>query len=767
MNKLPLVDINLKRICFDFDAKDIITIYNYLFLETRILFFSQNIESLNSYIYGLLALLYPFQYQYQIITILPEENFEILESITPFIAGINQSYKNDFFEKNNFVLSDCFFIVDIDNKKFYPINEEIKIPDFPKKYRQALEKKLQDTINKHLKGAKKLINQSLKKKSSNNSSMILKPMTTNQSISINPNDSINISKANTVATINNNSNLSEETISVDENEEVEEMLEILSNENIDFEFNQEVNELFFDFNANLLSNYNQYLNRDFYSPNTTPSVEVLFKVSEFLKKIPASDKNFYDKFITETQIFGDFLYLRMIPKNTKEKIRILLFDEKINQNSKSASNIFTQTKEYQFVDNVKIQGPRSLTKKEIDFYKDLKNQKKLINYGVVVSKDEKDPNKICFKYLIFPKLTNLLFLEDNISVYFPPENWSENINQINEDLISKSHLGDVSIRLDDMKKYIYLCWMHMWALTFWYCEEKEKNYWFQELTKIIEESSCYEMEIFNLLFEALNKYGKETMVVKLYDILLNRKLNPSFKIHNMVMKIMENKKEKGKTKMNENMKKMIENKKKYVKTNFGRRTFRSKYYPNILTENINFYAFDTCMFCQNDINLEKISKNYKEMNRDLTWTKCPKCKELILPKLTVQFGEEINKNGDMKTNTCNYETVVLFSPYILKNNYNTSFSRNVGVKLDVHDLMMKYASIYWNSLWYFKIEKLDCDFMQPYYYRLQEIKPYKELKVSLDEKGKIDSDDESEKEPFDVKKFKITKNSFTLNKIKK
>ena len=173
------------------------------------------------------------------------------------------------------------------------------------------------------------------------------------------------------------------------------------------------------------------------------------------------------------------------------------------------------------------------------------------------------------------------------------------------------------------------------------------------------------------------------------------------------------------------------------------------------------------MFCQNDINLEKISKNYKEMNRDLTWTKCPKCKELILPKLTVQFGEEINKNGDMKTNTCNYETVVLFSPYILKNNYNTSFSRNVGVKLDVHDLMMKYASIYWNSLWYFKIEKLDCDFMQPYYYRLQEIKPYKELKVSLDEKGKIDSDDESEKEPFDVKKFKITKNSFTLNKIKK
>ena len=130
MNKLPLVDINLKRICIDFEAKDIITIYNYLFLETRILFFSKNIEYLNSYIYGLLALLYPFQYQYQIITILPQENFEILESITPFIAGINQSYEEDFFEKNNFALSDCFFVVDIDKKNICSSEKITKYQNF-------------------------------------------------------------------------------------------------------------------------------------------------------------------------------------------------------------------------------------------------------------------------------------------------------------------------------------------------------------------------------------------------------------------------------------------------------------------------------------------------------------------------------------------------------------------------------------------------------------------------------------------------------------
>ena len=54
-----------------------------------------------------------------------------------------------------------------------------------------------------------------------------------------------------------------------------------------------------------------------------PSLEMLFKVPEYLKTIPQADKKFYEKFIEETQIFGDFIYLRMVPKNSKEKIRIL------------------------------------------------------------------------------------------------------------------------------------------------------------------------------------------------------------------------------------------------------------------------------------------------------------------------------------------------------------------------------------------------------------------------------------------------------------
>ena len=774
MNELPLLDINLKRIFVDFSVKNIITIYNYIFLESRILFFTKNIEYLNNFIYGLLALLYPFQYQYQIVTILPQINFEIIESPTPFIAGINQTFYDNFFEYHNFILEDSILVVDIDNRKINVINEKSKIPEFPAKYRKSFEKRLQEIVNKYLKVYKieKVGKHPKKSKILNLTHEYTKEFANISGGTTSTNDTIDFSKSaifSRVDSIKRNNSMEDEDFD-DENisNEADEKTEMLNNLNIGYDFNQEISDLFFNFNANLLSNYNKFLNRDFYSTNTMPSLEMLFKVPEFLKTIPQVDKPFYEKFIEETQIFGDFIYLRMVPKNSKEKIRILKFDEKINENSNSSRfskiiGVFTNTKEYEFVNTSAILKPRPLNKSEINFYKIQKHRKRLLTYGVEV-KYYKETKKTFFNYPIFPKLTNLLFLAENIKEYFPPQNFNDELDIINDDIISKSHLADVSIRLDDMKKYIYLCWIQLWALTFWYCEEKEKNYRFQELIKIIEQSSCYEMEIFNLLFEVLSKYGRDTMVLKLYDVLLKKKLNPSFKVHNIVMKIMEGKKMEGN--FAENLKKIIANEEKikYTKNNFSRRTFRSKCFPNILTENIKFFAIDSCIMCQKDINLELISKNLKDMKRDLNWTVCPKCGESILPKLTVQFGEEINKSGEMKKNTCIIENIVLFSPYILKNNYNTFFKKN-EMKIDVDKFMMNYSTIFWDSLWYFKLNNLEYDFMQPYFYRLEEMKPYKEFEISLEDINDNSNniiDNTVDKYRFDNNKLKSFNFSFTI-----
>ena len=181
MNQLPLVDINLKRL-FTFDVKEIVKMYHNLFLETRILFFSENIQLLNMYIFGLLSLLYPFQYQYQVVTILPEENFEIIESITPFIAGINMSYREDFFQIRDLTLSDAILIVDIDNTHTEFVNKNNDIPEFPKGYRKTLEKNLQSIKAKYFKD----LNNSKSSKYNN-----VKPRKTNQSTILNKNSASN------------------------------------------------------------------------------------------------------------------------------------------------------------------------------------------------------------------------------------------------------------------------------------------------------------------------------------------------------------------------------------------------------------------------------------------------------------------------------------------------------------------------------------------------------------------------------------------------
>ncbi len=147
MNQLPLIDLNIKNLFINFKVEEIIDIYHYLFLETRVLFFSQNIDILNIFIYGLLSLLYPFEYQYQIVTILPKENFEIIESITPFIAGINEKYEDNFFESRNLSLSDCILIVDLDKCRKELINQDNDIPDFPKTLKKTLEKNLNILLN--------------------------------------------------------------------------------------------------------------------------------------------------------------------------------------------------------------------------------------------------------------------------------------------------------------------------------------------------------------------------------------------------------------------------------------------------------------------------------------------------------------------------------------------------------------------------------------------------------------------------------------------
>ena len=696
MNQLPLIAIDLKLLFMFFTVEEIVSIYRYIMLESRVLFFSKEVDLLNPFVWGMLSMLYPFRYQYQVITILPPENFETLESITPFIAGINQTYVDTFFKEGELTLSDDIVIVDIDNKRVViehgeatmNVNDDEsddneKLPDFPSRPKKEIEKKLNIILSPYKR----------KEEANNRRKSLLNKLSS--------------------AIIN-------------------EKKYAYINENISKEFNTAVNDAFFNFNSSLLKNYANYLNTDFYISKGQPDFSSLFKLDEFLNIQNSSDRLFYIKFLSETQIFGDFLYKRMIPKDSNEKLQILAFDEKINEISSIVTffktqpqSVFTTSQEYNIISNFRVQKPRTLCDVEINFYTDKINHRKLLNHGIIIQQTENNNNnsnsQVSFYYPIFPSLTTQFFFVDNIQEYYTPIPYNEELDPINADIISKSHLG--SITESDMGNYITMCWIQLWAISLWYCDAKEKPARFDQLMSILDKVTNHDMEIFNLLFDALTKYGEDYMILELYGLIVKLKLNPSLLVRDTIMKIIDSS---NYAKLSEkNLEETIETikRKKGIirkettnidKSKYRKRTLKNKYNANILNEEVLFYAFDSCVNCSEDINLEELSTKYDEMKKDILWAECPKCKNNLLPKITIKLGNEMNKKGELIQNTSGVECVVLFSPQFLKINFNNNLIKEYGIKLDVEEFKMKYSALFWNSIWYFKLKKYDYEFFLPY-----------------------------------------------------
>ena len=624
MNQLPLIDIDLKMIYNNFTENDIIVIYCYILLESKIIFFSKNINSLYQIIYGFSALLYPFEYYYQIITFLPKEELKIFKNSSSFIIGI---LDNDFDFENYYLinkkaLNDCDIIIDIDNKKIKILNKDGKKPEPPKSLKKFFEKQFNDFISQ--------LKQSKNQKT-----------------------------------------------------------------------NELFMELFFTLNANLLYNYNEFINFDAYY---SKKINNFFNKDKYLKKISLVDKNFYQTLI-ETQMFKNYLQQKMIPKNSFEMIKVIQFEEKINEITKKFfqknKNYLKNTKNYEIINAYKTPEPRKLTQLEKQFYNKKENRNELIDYGVIISNDDYKKNEVLFNYSIFPKLKKFSFY--NIYEYYLPINYDEEIEKINEDIISKLFVKEKSSIKYQSERYLYLSWICIWAFTFWYCEEKEKNYWFQELIKIIKNSLYYDIKVFNYLFETLNKYGNENMILKLYTILIKKRWNPSLQVYNMAIKIIEKEKE-------NNLLNMVLNKqldKEYKKKNFNKRVFGSKIDSKIL---IN-YEFDSnfnCDICQEVLDLESLYKNSKEIREDSLWIQCPFCCDFLLPKINVKYQEENDENIEIKKK----ESFPLFSPFSLFNSCLIILSQ--GINYDVNCFMTK-ESIFWSSIYFFKFYNLEYEFMLPYY----------------------------------------------------
>ena len=662
-NKLLVAETDLskfnKKLSFNCKMETI----KHILLNSKILFFSLNLTTIIDTISAFMSLIFPFKYSFQISSFLHKNNYRILESVSPFIIGINEEYNENFFEIHEIILdAQNFFVVDLDSdseNNFHLFSEE-EFPKLPQKLVYNLEKEIKSLEN--------------------------------------------MSK-----------NTNKENIIINKDKRMK-------------EFNELYQEKFFNFFCEMLRGYEEYLNRDFFNEDMI-SIETLFNCQKFVKSSyhHQNDYPFYTKFVEDSQLFQDFIFKNMIPKNNNELMDILIVNNYYNSQKKKKNKIDEQD-EYTIKNKYIVPRPKEITKEEKN--KIIQDRITLCKKGQIIKKINKnEETEIKFDYYLFPDLDfNIYCNNDNVNQYDQPPDYREEIEALNNDSISKSSLGKNINRAMEMKNYLYLTWLEIWAFTFGNNDIREKHYRFDQMLDVLDKVIHHEMNILNLMFNMLNQYGEHQMMLKLYQKILYMKLNPSTMIFDIMSQILDK----------QNMKNLLDNMKKnnkakeelkfndYNKQNNRERTFLSINDNLPLETKPKFYFDYQCVDCNAKINLYLISKNFEGIRNDTLWVKCNKCPEYNLPKITVKFGLNFISNQSKSTSI---EEFVLHSPYNLKTNIkdavNTQMRNEINnekFQLKISNFKTQFKTLFWDFIWYCLIHDLDYNILLPYSKTLEEEK---------------------------------------------
>ena len=148
-NKIQVItEISLKKFNSSLNFKTKMEAIKHILLGSKLLFFSKDLNKLCETILSFLVLLFPFKYPFQVTSYLHKDSYNILESISPYIIGINENYIEDFFEQNELSPEGMnIFIVDLDSKNSFLKSDE-KFPNFPSKILSTLEKDIKNLEGK-------------------------------------------------------------------------------------------------------------------------------------------------------------------------------------------------------------------------------------------------------------------------------------------------------------------------------------------------------------------------------------------------------------------------------------------------------------------------------------------------------------------------------------------------------------------------------------------------------------------------------------------
>lgn len=129
--RFDLVDFPLHLPLELLGADICIQVITLILLENKILFQSSDYNALTMSIMAFVAMLYPLEYMFPIIPLLPrvmKETEQLLLAPTPFIIGVPASFLQ---YKTNFELPDDVWLVDLDKNKIFPAQSCEPIPEIP------------------------------------------------------------------------------------------------------------------------------------------------------------------------------------------------------------------------------------------------------------------------------------------------------------------------------------------------------------------------------------------------------------------------------------------------------------------------------------------------------------------------------------------------------------------------------------------------------------------------------------------------------------
>ena len=726
-NDLHVLSIDFSKLFIIFNIENLLEIFRYLMLNTKIMLFSKEITNLTPIILSLLSLLYPFYYPYSVVSILHKEAYKLIDNITPVLVGINEKYDKKFLQDNDIDINDFTLIVNIDKHELIKLepdpNKIIKpLPELPSKYKISLMNKIINCVSE-IKSNQKMVGKSIFFQQ-NMRRIFLEFQ-------------FDLMK-DYFKFLNNDiyKHQDDGKSSLEKAFKLKEFLNKVPNEYYDFYEYFLRTQMFCDFI------YKRMMPRDkFEQIDVLYFEEMLFKNKNDCILLNTNNYNFSKIYtvqkptpLTQQQIYY-FNHFNIRNKLLLNGIEITNLNNIYETTRRKSFNIDTRMLMNVNVNNIPILKNNlkiDNNDESIENFKKNNNIDNQINKNfihkhseeeVLLSKNNKSSkNQPLFSYIIFPKLDNEYFYKNDIKNYHIDFSMFQEVKQVDNELLSKSHLSPIEIKTNETSNYIYLLWLKLWVSTFHYQDKNEQKYRFFQMMNIIRRINQHEISVINNLFSVLVKYKlDDDLILYLYQHILYYQLIPSNFIFRTIRTLINNKKNKLKlktfniTKYFKTLKDKLNNEMReglYLKKYFRKRTLKSIYDTEILEEKVTFSIEENCNECDRKIDLNQFILKINDTNNDLLWAKCPYCESNYLPKLNIIFGSENNKNNRLKGTTSIVDSVILYSPKTL--NYSMLENIQNNFEINVEEFKSNYNPFFWNVIWYFKMKKLPFDFILPY-----------------------------------------------------